>query len=160
MEQTYVDIMIQSLNKKIQVLDKIMELNQVQKAQLEDVNALVDDFDKTVEEKGKLIEQLEQLDSGFDKLYDRVKTCLLENRAMYASKIGIMQECIRQITDKSMQIQTQEARNKEAMQRKFAYVREKAKVVRTNEKAVNKYYNNMMRLNYIEPQFMDTKSKA
>ena len=160
MEQTYVDIMIQSLNKKIQVLDKIMELNEVQKAQLEDVNTLVDDFDKTVEEKGKLIEQLEQLDSGFDKLYDRVKECLLENKTAYASKIKILQTCIREITDKSMQIQTQEARNKEAMQRKFAYVKEKAKVVRANGKAVNNYYKNMMGLNYIEPQFMDTKSKA
>lgn len=151
------DIMLQSLNKKIQVLDKIAELNSIQKEQLENMNTPVDEFDKTVEDKAKLIEQLEQLDSGFDKLYDRVKRSLLENKGMYASKILEMQECIRKITEKSMQIQTQEARNKDAMQRKFAYIKERAKVVRANTRATNQYYKNMMQLNYVEPQFMDNK---
>jgi len=157
MEHTYMDIMIQSLNKKIQVLDKIIELNQIQREQLENMDTPIEEFDETVEKKGKLIEQLEQLDSGFDKLYDRVRSCILENKTAYASKIVTMQGCIRQITDKSMEIQTQEARNKECMQRKFAYIREKAKVVRTNKKAVNQYYKNMMQLNYVDPQFMNNK---
>ena len=64
MQQTYIDIMIQSLSKKIQVLDKIIELNKIQKEQLENINTPVNEFDKTVEEKGKLIEQLEQLDEA------------------------------------------------------------------------------------------------
>ena len=157
MEQMYVDIMIQSLNKKIQVLDKIIELNQIQKEQLENINTPVEEFDETVEAKGKLIEQLEQLDSGFDKLYDRVKIALLENKEMYASKISNMQECIRKITDKSMEIQTQESRNKEAMQRKFVYIKENAKVVRKNGTVAKQYYKNMMQLNYVEPQFLDNK---
>lgn len=36
MEQTYIDIMIQSLEKKEQVLDRIIELDIKQKNQLED----------------------------------------------------------------------------------------------------------------------------
>ena len=157
MEQTYIDIMIQSLNKKIQVLDKILELNQLQKEQLEDPKADVDDFDQTVEGKSKLIEQLEQLDSGFDKLYDRVKEELKGNKEAYADKIKTMQECIRQITDKNMEIQAQEMRNKDLMTRKFAFVRDSAKTVRTNTKAASQYYKNMMQLNYVDPQFLDNK---
>ena len=157
MEQTYVDIMIQSLNKKIQVLDKIIELNSIQKQQLEDTQSSIETFDKTVEDKAKLIEQLEQLDSGFDKLYERVRKELLTNKEAYASKIATMQTCISKITDKSVEIQTQEARNKDLMTRKFAYIKEKAKVFRTNKKVTNQYYKNMMQLNYVDPQFLDNK---
>jgi len=157
MEQTYVDIMIQSLKKKIQVLDRIMELNQLQKEQLEDAKSKVEDFDRTVEEKAKLIEQLEQLDSGFDKLYDRVKEELKGNKDAYAAKIKTMQECIRELTDKNMEIQAQETRNKDLMTRKFAFVRDSAKTVRTNTKAASQYYQNMMQLNYVDPQFLDNK---
>ena len=157
MEQTYVDIMIQSLNKKLQVLDRIAELNLIQKEQLEDSLSQVEEFDKIVEEKAKLIEQMEQLDSGFEKLFARVQEELNENKEAYAEAIKTMQNAIRSITDKSMEIQAQEARNRDLMVRKFAYVKESAKSVRTNSKIATQYYRNMMNLNYIDPQFMDNK---
>ena len=157
MEQTYVDIMIQSLDKKLQVLDRIIEMNTTQKRLLEDDMASIEDFDKTVEEKAKLIEQLDQLDSGFDKLFSRVKEVLQENKGEYADKIRMMQDGIRRITDKSVEIQAQEARNKTLMIRKFAYVKDAAKSVRTNSKVATQYYKNMMNLHYVDPQFMDNK---
>ena len=157
MEQTYVDIMIQSLNKKLQVLDRIAELNIIQKEQLEDNLSEVDEFDKIVEEKATLIEQIEQLDSGFEKLFARVKDELDANKDSYADSIKTMQSYIRCITDKSMEIQAQEARNRDLMVRKFTYVKESAKTVRTNSKIATQYYKNMMNLNYVDPQFMDNK---
>lgn len=157
MQETYIDIMLQSLNKKLQVLDAIIEQNIKQKAVLEDAKASIEEFDKTVEEKTKLIEQMQQLDSGFEKLFERVQNELVEQKEDYRDAIHTMQSCIRRITDKSMEIQAQEARNKDLMVRKFAYVRETAKSVRTNSKIANQYYRNMMKLNYVEPQFMDNK---
>ena len=157
MEQTYVDIMIQSLEKKIKVLDEIKKLNVLQKELLEDDMSDADVFDKTVEDKAVLIEQITQLDSGFDKLFDRVKEALNEDRESYAEKIKKMQQLIRRVTDLSMELQAQESRNKDLMTRKFVSIRERAKVVRTNTKAVNQYYQNMMQLNVIDPQFMDNK---
>ena len=71
--------------------------------------------------------------------------------------ISTMQSCIRLITDKSMEIQAQEARNRDLMVRKFAYVKETAKNVRTNAKVASQYYKNMMKLNYVDSQFMDNK---
>ena len=156
-EQTYIEIMQQSLKKKIEILDKIISLDEKQKEQLEDSTSKVEDFDKTVEEKAKLIEQLNQLDSGFEKLYARVKEELAVHKKDHAASIHNMQECIRKITDKSVEIQAQEARNKELMTKKFASMRQKAKSVRTNSKIANQYYRNMMQLNYVDPQFMDTK---
>ena len=157
MQETYVDIMIQSLNKKIQVLEQIIELNIVQKEILEDPKAEIEQFDKVVEEKAQLIEQMQQLDSGFEKLYARVQEELQGNKEAYASQIKTMQSAIRSITDKSMEIQAQEARNRDLMVRKFTYVKETAKNVRTNSKAATQYYKNMMKLNYVDPQFMDNK---
>ncbi|MBR2045659.1 MAG: flagellar export chaperone FlgN [Agathobacter sp.] len=157
MESTYVDIMIQSLNKKIQVLEEIKKINLLQKALLEDDDADADEFDKTVEQKATLIEQMNQLDSGFDKLFDRVKEALATNKEAYGDRIKEMQNLIRLITDLSMELQAQESRNKDLMTRKFVSIRERAKIVRTNQKAANQYYQNMMQLNVIEPQFMDNK---
>lgn len=157
MQETYVDIMIQSLNKKLQVLDQIIAVNVRQKSILENPKAPIEEFDQAVEEKAKLIEQMQQLDSGFEKLYDRVKEELQAHKEDYADVIGTMQSCIRRITDKSMEIQAQEARNRDLMVNKFAFVKETAKNVRTNSKIASQYYKNMMKLNLVDPQFMDNK---
>ena len=158
MEQTYVDIMIQSLKKKIKVLEEVKRVNVVQRELLENDKADVEDFDVTVEAKSKLIEQMEQLDSGFDKLFERVREELQANKPAYTEQIKMMQTCIRQITDLSVEIQSQEAKNKDLMTQRFVSVRQKAKVVRTNSKAASQYYKNMMQLNVVDPQFVDKQN--
>lgn len=149
------DIMIQSLEKKIQVLDAIIVYDDIQKEQLENPDLTTEEFDDVVEKKSELIEQLNQLDSGFQKLYDRVKEELQGNKEKYADKIGRMQELIRSITDRSVKIQAQEATNKDLMMRKFAGVRERSKKARVNYKAASQYYKNMMQSNVVDPQFLD-----
>ena len=94
MEQTYIEIMIQSLEKKEQVLDKIIELDTIQKNQLEDPNLTPDDFDEIVEKKSELIDQLNNLDSGFEKLFARTKEELDGNKEAHKEQIRIMQEHI------------------------------------------------------------------
>lgn len=157
MSETYIEIMIQSLKKKIKVLDQIIELDELQKEQLENPTASADDFDQTVEDKATLIQQLDQLDSGFDKLYSRVREELQGNKEAFTDQIAEMQDLIRAITDRSVKIQSQEARNKNLMTQKFAKVKKQVKEVRTNTKVANQYYRNMTRVNYIDPQFMDNK---
>ncbi len=157
MPETYIDIMLQSLQKKEQVLDAIIRLDDLQKEQLENPESPVEDFDKTVEDKAALIEQMEHLDSGFEKLYARVKEELSENKERYQAQIRSLQEAIRSITDKSVQIQAQEARNKELMTQKFSRIKRQAREIRANSRATAQYYKNMMQLNVIDPQFMDNK---
>jgi predicted nuclease with TOPRIM domain len=157
MQETYIDIMLQSLKKKLQVLDAIMKQNERQRAVLEAPDGDADAFDETVEAKAALIEQLEQLDSGFDKLYARVKEELSGNREAYADQIRQMQGDIRTITDRSMQVQAQEARNKELMTQKFSRVKRQARQVRANSKATSSYQQSMSRTAFVDPQFMDNK---
>lgn len=157
MNSLYINILIESLQKKIRILDEIILADQEQREGLEDPNLDPDDFDKIVEKKSKYIEQLEQLDSGFEELFARVRDELNENREKYKEQIHTMQDLIRKITDKSLMIQKQEAQNKELMQQKFAAVRSQAREVRKSQKIVNQYYKNMMKANYNDPQFLDNK---
>lgn len=157
MNSLYINILIESLQKKIRILDEIILADQEQREGLEDPNLDPDDFDKIVEKKSEYIEQLDQLDSGFEELFARVRDELNENREKNKEQIHTMQDLIRKITDKSLMIQKQEAQNKELMQQKFAAVRSQAREVRKSQKIVNQYYKNMMKTNYIDPQFMDNK---
>lgn len=157
MNNLYINILIESLQKKIRILDEIILADQEQREGLEDPNLDPDDFDKIVEKKSEYIEQLDQLDSGFEELFARVRDELNENREKYKEQIHTMQDLIRKITDKSLMIQKQEAQNKELMQQKFAEVRSQAREVRKSQKIVNQYYKNMMKTNYVDPQFMDNK---
>lgn len=160
MSEAYVDIMIQSLQKKMEVLDQIIELNRKQKIALEDPKLTPDAFDEIVEKKAVLIEQLTHLDSGFEKLFERMKGELEGRKELYADQIRQMQEYIRSITDKSMEIQAQESRNKDLMTKKFAGVRKQARSVRTGAQVTNRYQQMMSGANYVDPQFMDTKSRT
>ena len=143
MPETYIAIMLQSLQKKEKVLDEIIRLDDVQKDVLTNNSCTVDEFDGTVEAKSACIEQLNQLDSGFEKLYAEVEAEIKDHRETYAAEIKKMQECIRSVTDKSVKIQAQEARNKELLKEKIANVRKQATEVRKNSRAITGYYNSM-----------------
>lgn len=153
----YLPIMIQSLKKKEQTLDAIIEINTRQREELENPALDPDDFEKTFEEKVALIDSLENLDNGFQELFERVREELNANREAYRDEIAEMQAYIRRLTEKSADIQTQEARNKTLMEQKFSTVRKQVKEVRKSQKVVNQYYKNMMKSNFIEPQFTDKK---
>lgn len=157
MEKLYIHILVESLEKKIRILDGIISANQEQREGLEDPNLDPDDFDKTVEKKAEYIDQLDQLDKGFEELFARVREELNTNREKYKAEIQTMQGQIRKITDKSLVIERQETQNKELMEKKFAAVRSQAREVRKSQKIVNQYYKSMMKNSMSDPQFMDNK---
>lgn len=157
MQETYMDILIQSLRKKLEILKEISEADEKQKMVLENVEGSVEEFDETVERKSTLIDQLEHLDNGFEKLYEHVKEELETGKEQYAAQIKDMQGYIRQITGLSMEVQAQEARNKELMTQKFAKAKEQGRSVRANSRAVTQYYQNMTGTGFVDPQFWDGK---
>lgn len=157
MSDNYIEIMIQSLKKKNQVLDEILYLSREQKTWLEDPELTPEMFEENVEKKAVLIGQLDSLDDGFQTLYERVSEQLGAERDRYAGEIGQMQKLISQITEKSMEIQAVEARNKVQVEERFSSIRRQIKQVKDNQKIVKEYYKNMQKMNYVEPQFMDNK---
>lgn len=156
-KNNYIQILEQDLKKKNQILDAIIQINQVQKDALEEPNLDPDDFDEIVEEKAKLMESLEHLDRGFEQIYARVREELMDNKEVYREEIKRMQEAIRQITDKTATIQADEQRNNALMSQKFASVKQQLREIRSSQKVVNQYYQNMMKSKFMTPQFLDDK---
>ena len=153
----YIAVLKQGLEKKIVILEQIISKNFIQKQLLADPELTPDEFEKNLTEKAELVEQLIALDRGFEQVYDRVREELTLNRSLYASDIALMQKYITEIMEKSTQVQAQEQRNRELILQKFSTVRKQIREVKTSKKAVNQYYRNMMKLNYVDPQFLDDK---
>ena len=157
MSEQYISILEDSLKKKVQVFDEIIAKNEEQKKILEPEEFDMDAFDVNTQEKGELIDKLNLLDSGFEKVYDRVKEELSEGREKYAEQIRRMQDLIRQITEKSVLIQTTEERNRKIIEGKFRKEREKIQLGKNSMKVAKQYYNTMNKLTAVQPHFLDNK---
>ena len=154
---SYIEILKQSLTKKLELLDTIMALNVLQKDMLENPDLAPDELEENLNRKADLVEQLSKLDDGFGQIYDRVRTELMENRTAYTEDIAQMKRDITAIMDKSTAIQSQEKRNQVLMQQKFTSVKKQIKEVKKSRQAVNSYYRNMMKMGTPGSTFLDDK---
>lgn len=153
------DMLEESLVKKIEIMKKIEEENTRQKEILlnsEDVN--LEAFDKTLDIKGEYIDELEKLDDGFQSLFDRVKQEVGDNKKTYADQIKRMQELIHEIMDRSASIEAAEHRNKKLAENYFSSEREKMATGKRSSAAAFNYYTTMNNFKDIPPQFLDTKN--
>ncbi|EOT22441.1 hypothetical protein C805_03289 [Eubacterium sp. 14-2] len=157
MGNDYVSVMIQSLQKKVQVLDEIIEKNKEQQQILEQEEFDGDAFEQNVEEKGNLIDHINFLDEGFEELYSRVKAVLETEKQAHKEDILLMKQLITEITEKSVTIQSEEVRNRRLVERRFSQERKKVKSMRNSSTVAKQYYTNMAKLNYVDAQFMDKK---
>ena len=156
MEENYIIILRESLEKKVRVLRDIIHSNEEQQSILEDDNAPADEFERNADEKDALVQQIVELDDGFEELFKKVEEELSSNREKYASEIKRMQDLIREITDLSAKVQSQEKVNYDLAKKKFAGIRNQVKKVRQSQEAVSTYYKNMTKSNYYDPQFFDS----
>ena len=141
--RVYIDALKRSLKKKVSILSEIDLQNRRQRELLEGEHNSADDFEQTMNEKARLIEELDKLDEGFDEVFSKVKEALENNKALYKDDIAIMQEYIRIIMDKSTLVQTQEKVNKELFEKKASSVKAERKTLATNMKVADLYQQNM-----------------
>ncbi len=153
----YLKILEDSLLKKIKVLDDIAEYNEEQGRIFSDGSADTDKFDEYIAKKEELISELNLLDEGFEALYARISGQLKDNRALYSRQIKRLQELVQEVTDKSVSVQAQEARNKALIEEYFANERLNLRSRRKTSKAVYDYYKTMSKVNSVQPQFMDSR---
>jgi hypothetical protein len=153
------DMLEESLVKKIEVMKKICEENARQKEILSNSeNVDPEAFDKTLDSKGEYIDQLLALDEGFQSLFDRVKAEVGQHREDYAEQIRRMQGLIQEITALSASIEAQEHRNKRLAEKYFSTARAQMNQSRQSSSAAFNYYQTMNNFKNIPPQFMDTKN--
>lgn len=157
MTENYLTLLEESLRSKLQVLDEIQQYNLKQQEIFQAEEVDIDRFDEYVEEKGNLIDKLNSLDNGFESLYAKVSKQLSENRDQYKDQIKQLQELVTKVTESSVSIQAQEARNKKLIEDFFRKTREDLGMGRKSSKAAYDYYKNMSKSAVVLPQFMDSK---
>ena len=144
MTTNYLQMMIDSLNKKKDILTRIVALNDEQDAILS--TTILDDaaFDSNMKAKGDCIDGLDRLDEGFQALFNRVRDEINNNKV------------ITEVTELGAKIEVQEARNKVKVEAMFRRERQEHKEAKRSASMAKSYYQNMSKVSN-EPQFMDTK---
>ena len=157
MTGNYLTLLEESLRRKLQVMEEIQKYNMRQQEIFQSGEVDIDKFDEYVAEKGVLIDKLTALDSGFEKLYAKVAEQLDGNREKYAAQIKALQGLVTEVTDTSVQIQAQEARNKKLIEDYFRKEKEGIRMGRKSSQAAIGYYKTMSKTAVMPPQFLDSK---
>ena len=80
-------ILSESLDKKLEVLQKIREYNKRREEIFSAEEVDMSLFDDAVEEKQRLIDEVVHLDEGFEIMYEKLARELEGNRERYAAQI-------------------------------------------------------------------------
>ena len=154
---SYLNILQDSLIKKIELLEQIEKKSLEQSEMIKGTNVDLELVDVNMDEKAKLIEEIVKLDNGFESIYEKVREQLLVNKEQYKVQIHNLQGLISKVTEKSTTIQAIEARNKAQMDIVFATQKKEVQNRRNAMSVARDYYQNMNKVKHVSPQFMDHK---
>ena len=157
MLKQYLDMLKESLTEKSQILDSLLESSKAQDALLSAQTLDMEAFDALVLAKDDEVGKLVRLDEGFDSLYNRIKNELEGKKDQYADRIREMQSLIKEVSEKGLQVEAQEKRNRQRLEFHIKNERGKIQQGRSTSRAAMSYYENMNRLNVNAPQFMDNR---
>lgn len=155
--EALLQILQESLEKKIDLLGVIEEKSKEQEAIIKKENFTFQEMDENMEEKSKLIEQLSLLDNGFETLYEKIRKELLENKDQYRVQIEEIQNLIVEVTARGASIEAIEARNKAAIEAYFSREKKDLQKRKNVSSVARSYYQTAKQMNNIAPQFLDTK---
>lgn len=155
--ESQLTILSESLDKKLEVLRKIQEYNRRQEEVFSAEKVDMSLFDDAVEEKQRLIDEVVRLDDGFEIMYEKLARELEGNRQRYAAQIRELQEKVAKVTELSVSVQAQEARNKKLIESYFAKERSNIGQRRKSARSAFDYYKSMSSTGYTQPQMYDSK---
>lgn len=155
---TNVKILVDTLNKKKQLLEEIkaytMEQANILKVEDFDIRA----FNNIMSNKQVRIELLMKIDDGFEVTFGRVKNILATQPDVFREAIVEMKRLITEVNDLGIDIQVQEQRNKTTFDLRTSTVKTEVKSFRNHKSAMAQYQNNYNKLKKAdEPHFFDSK---
>lgn len=142
----YVQIMVESLEKKSELLARLIEKNTAQTACIEGKTFDEIDWDAfnlLIAEKEIAIDRINKMDEGFQSLYDRVKQQLNEDKDKYAAQIKEIQRLIGVVTDQGVEIRTEEERNRKLIESIMGGKKKTIRQTRNSLKVANSYAQTM-----------------
>lgn len=156
-DNTYMHILISTLTKKILILDELINITKLQENYLKVSPQDLESFEVSLDAKAEIIDRLNQLDIGFESVYERVKEELQKKKDIYRDEILHLQELIRQITDKSVKLQALEKHNKMQMEVYFSNKKQEIKNFKKSNQMASNYYKSMVDKHQGDSYFLDKK---
>ena len=139
----YLELMKDSLVKKEKILINILELTKEQEKLLNSEQFDDEAFDNLIAEKSILIEKINKLDEGFELTYKRIEDKIKAEPSYYRENIEKLQELIRTLVDRGVEVETLERRNQIKFDMNISRSKDRIRSYNLNSNAVTKYYSNM-----------------
>lgn len=155
---TYVHILTDTLTKKNSLLDKLIQITMMQEEYITLTPPDMDNFETSLDEKEKIIEKINELDEGFENIYEHVKEEIISNKIKHKESILELQSLIKQVTEKSAKLQTLEIKNKKSIEIFFSNKKKEIKDFKKSSMTASSYYKNMMNQQSGESYFLDKKN--
>lgn len=140
---TYISVLHGSLRKKLELVKELLEFTKEQNIILSEEDVDVDSFDKIVSEKDIRINEVLEIDKGFDSVFNKIGSTIKSNPQEYRQQILEMQNLIRTITDIGVEIEGLENKNKEKFSKFILAKREEIKDFKKSNNTAASYYKNM-----------------
>lgn len=141
--QTYVTVLEDTLCAKEEILQKIYEATVHQEEYLNIQKVDIDAFESEMDTKDALLQKLEELDRGFESIYEKIAMALQYQKEVYKVQILKMQEMIKRCTDLGVQIQAAEQRNRSRMETYLSKERQEIAKFQSNNRTANLYHQHM-----------------
>ena len=154
----YVSVLHDSLRDKCGVLQEILEITQEQEQVLSQEEMDFDEFDELMKDKESLIQKIQELDQGFQNVYDKIGNSLKDHSQQFKGQIVDMQAYIRKATDCGVKIQVLEHSNKEKFAAALVKKRGEIRTFNKSNKTAVSYSKNMANQHQAwQSYFMDKK---
>ncbi|MBR1523978.1 MAG: hypothetical protein IJ641_05940 [Lachnospiraceae bacterium] len=157
MSDAYMSMLIESQERKLELLEKAIELDKEQETIITGEQPDMGALDANISAKGALIDELDRLDDGFESLYAKVREDFINNKDSHREEIHTLQELIKKITEKIAEVEALEARSKINFENFMKHRRNSLKDNKSAAKVANTYSVNMRKMNKIDAMFVDNK---
>ncbi len=154
---TYVNILLESLQRKKKYLEEILALTKEQEQLAHAKKFDEDAFGEVIDKKETLINNVNEIDKGFTSVYERVRAEVLEDKDIYATELKNMQLLIKECVELGMEIEVLEERNRATLEQVFSVGFKGIKQVKQSKQVANKYYQSMSNGNVNDSIFYDRK---
>lgn len=158
-DHVYVEMMVDSLQRKRKILLSLLKKTKEQETLLRAEELDYDRFHALLEEKGEQIEELNQIDEGFDALFKRVEKEILANRDGYQSELRTMQQLIKEVSEYGVSIQALEHQNGERFKMYLSEQRKGIRDFHINQKTASSYYQNLSNTHRPEQSYFFNETK-
>ena len=157
MSEAYMSMLIASQEKKLELLERAIELDREQEEIITGEKPDMRALDANIDAKGALVGELDRLDDGFETLYAKVRDEFINNKDAHKEEIRTLQELIKKITEKIAEVEAIEARSKMNFESFMKKKRHSIKDTKSSVRAANVYAVNMRKMNKIDSVFLDNK---